>query len=287
MKKKLTAFLIISLSFLIIMGSTNPKPAVAAPMGSTSLAGQSKITSITIKPNTPTKVVNSSIFVTDGQTFEFDLLDINGNPVSYGNYSGTVSVTGPAYFDVYDRSGRINQSAELKIKNGKGKITVYLTTEAYPAEITLTPHFKNLLNKSFTETLYIPGRPGNATQVVLKGQAQDQGKTTFSAETLCSKESKAFLTYSLQAQDALDNPTAMNAPDIMANVSYNGKPSTDVVATATPAENGSYSVTLKLSSEALNDSSEIPVGEYTVTITPKNTFFTTFAPLTVTFTVVK
>lgn len=262
----------VSLGILLSLGTLNIKAAVAAPISSSSSVELPQITSISIKPGTPTQIANSKSFVTDGQTLEFNLLDAYGNPVSYGNYSGTVTVTGPAYFKVYDKTGKVNQSAELKVKNGVGKITLYVTTEAWPGEITITPHFRTLLNKSFIEKLYIPGVIGNAAQVVLKDTVRTQNADT-------------FLTYYLQAEDARGNETPMNIPDLKASVLINGKPSTDVEAIPSLSENGSYRVDLKLINEELLSSFQIPVGDYTVTITPMSTSDVIFAPITKKFTV--
>lgn len=275
MKKLFKKVLIVSFVVLVGMGTSNVQTAVAEP------SDVSSITSVGIMPDTPTKVANSILFLTQGQTLEFSLLDINGNPVNYGNYTDTVTITGPAYF--INDMNQVTQKIELKVKNGKGKVTFYTTNYYLPGEITVTPHFRTLLNKSFTEKLYIPGIIENASQVVLKDQPQ---QTIFKAETLFGNAENPFLIYNLQAEDENNNPTATNAPsDLKAEVAYNGKPSTAVDAKTTVSENGTYEVALKLNTGEIQNKSDIPVGNYTVTITPKSMAKTTFAPLTEAFSV--
>lgn len=271
--KLLTKIIRIAFAVLVVLGTINVQAAVAEPSAVSSLTDLTAITSIGIKPQTPTKVVNSSTFVTQGQTLEFDLLDSYGNPVSAGNYSGIVTLSGPAVFDDY------SQSAELKVKNGQAKVTLYVTTDLYPGDITITPHIGNLLNKPFTETLYIHGLSGNATQTVL---GSEPTITTFSPEALKSVGNEPFLTYNLQAEDVNGIPTATNAPtSITATVMYDGKPSTEVIATPTLSSNGTYCVPLQLMDKS--SSLQMPAGTYTVTITPGDTAKITFAPLTETF----
>lgn len=278
MRKLIITLSILSLVSLISIGTFNILPAAAE---TTNLSSElPKITSIGIKPDTPVRIANSSTFVTQGQTLEFNLLDIHGNPVSYGDYTGTVSITGPAYFDIY---GEMYQTEELKVKNGKGKITFYVMTEAYPGEITITPHFKTLLNKTFKEALYIPGLSGNAAQVVL---STPQEPTSFNLSSLYAKKEEPFLTYKLQAEDAQGNATAMNAPSLSATVTYNGEVTDQFIAVPKDLENGSYSVDLSLNNGVIQDTSKIPAGTYTVTITLSNdNGKTQFEPLTETFTV--
>lgn len=273
MKKIIKLLSVLFLVSLVSIGAFNIRPANAE----TTTNNVPNIISIGIKPDTPTRIANSSTFVTQGQTLEFDLLDINGNPVSYGNYTGTVTITGPAYFNGY---GKNHQSSELKVKNGKGKITFYVMTDTFPGEITITPHFSTLLNRTFKETLFIPGRPGNATQVVL---SIPQETTSFNLASLNAKGVEPFLTYKLQAEDAQGNATVMNAPSLSASVTFNGQLTDQFTAVLADLENGSYSVTLSLKNN-LNQSTFKP-GTYTVTITPNNTSNTLFEPITESFTV--
>lgn len=271
MRKLSVKIFALSLFLLVGFGTANVKAAETVP---------STITSIAINPSTPVKVVNSYKWIKEGQTLEFDLLDQNGNPVSVGNYTGNLTVNGPAYFIV---DHQITQTAELKVKDGKGKITLFITNYFLPGEITITPHFRNLLNRTFTEKLYIPGIAGNATQVVLASQPS---ATNFSVAGLRSYGTEPFLTYSLQAEDAQDNITALNAPSgFTATVTYDGKPSNAIVVAPIVSTNGTYTLPIKLSETAAQGANTIPAGTYTVTITPDATARTTFATLTEIFTV--
>lgn len=274
MKKLFQKIFAISLLVLLELELSNVQPAKAEPAD----VQLPTITTVAIKSDTPTKIPNSLLYLTQGQTLEFDLLDAYGNPVNYGNYTGTATISGMAFFENY---GQRSQTEELKIKNGRGKITFYVRNYYLPGEIIITPHFRTLLNKPFTEKLYTPGSTGNATQVVLKDQPQS---TYFNAKSLFSDGKKTFLTYKLQTEDALDNPTSMNAPaNLTAEVTYNGKTSTAVKAIPLVTGNGTYTVSLSLTDKGIEEFSQIPTGTYTVTITPDITSKIPFAPLTETF----
>ncbi|WP_425806418.1 hypothetical protein ACHOLT_05815 [Desulfitobacterium sp. Sab5] len=270
---------ILGASFVMLLGlgSFNVIPAAAQITEDSSSVEAPVITSISIKPGTPAKIANSLLFHKKGQVIEFNLLDQYGKPVSYGNYSGTVTISGPAIFEDF------RQTSELKVKNGQGKLTIYITNYFRLGEIIITPHFHTLLNKSFTETLYVPKYSGNATQVVL---SSTPSTTVFSIDTLRSNGTKPFLTYDLEAEDNQGIHTATNAPTGMtAEVTYNGNPSSAVVATLSSIENGKYSVSLNLSENAIESSSEISRGTYTVNIIPDVASKTIFPPLTETFTI--
>lgn len=266
----------IVLGLFVSISPFNIKTAGASPSAA-SLTEQPVITSIGINPQTPAKVANSYTWVRQGQTLEFNLLDINGHPVNYGNYSGELTVSGSAVFE------NNSQKTYLKLKNGRGQITVYLTDDCYSGMLTFTPHFKNLMNKPFTEKFEAPELSGTAKQVILN---ELPSTTDFSHEKLSSYGAAPFLTYYLQAVDADENPTVYDVPtDLRASVTRNGEAVTEIVARPLVSAKGIYRVQLQLTNEAIQDISKIPAGTYTVTLRPKNTEQATFASLTETFTV--
>lgn len=268
--------LMFSLAFLLVFGTPNAIAANIKPTDVTKISGLSAVTSIGIKPGTSIRVKNSEEFATKGQTLEFNLLDINGNPISVGNFTGSVTLNGPAVFE------HNKQKAELVIRKGKGFITFYVTNCYYPGEITVIPNFRGLLNKPFIEELYIPGLTGNATQVLLSPRPI---KTTYSINELMALGDIPFLTYNLQAVDLNGYPTATNAPVSMtANVTLNGRPSSQVVATPQSGSNGSSNILIKLKN--VSPSSQLLTGTYRVTITAKAAGETIFAPLSETFTII-
>ncbi|MEA4902197.1 hypothetical protein [Desulfitobacterium sp.] len=276
MKKHVKVIAIIALAFFVSIGPLNIKTVSASPSEAISTE-RPMITSIGINPQTPAKVANSYAWVSQGQTLEFNLLDINGHPVNYGNYSGEVTLSGPAVFENSCRK------TYLKLTNGRGLLTVYGMSDNYSGELTVTPHFKNLMNKSFTEKFVIPESSGAAKQVVLN---ELPSTTVFSHEKLSSYEAAPFLTYYLQAVDADKNPTVYDVPtDLTASVTCNGEAVKEMVATPLVAAKGTYRIQLQLTNKAMQDISKIQAGTYTVTFRPKDTAQAAFAPLTETFTV--
>lgn len=230
---------------------------------------------------TAVKVVTPSTYISANQsntaTVEAEVVDQDGQPMLYGSYPVTFSVSGAATLaNASNGTYTTTFTGDGSASNPNLATATIQSTVGDVGAITITASSSNLTSGTGTMQAVIAGVP---TQVA----------ATLSASSFA--EGSSGVTLNLQAEDAQGVP--VNNPDgqVMVNVTQNGAEATNIIVNGTTlTSSDTTGVPVKLNSSGaaavtINDNnSGADAGTYTVTVTPITGATYTFAPDTLTLT---